>query len=377
MPSELRVLLLAQTPPPHHGQALMLEHLAHAKLSRVRLVHVRMAFSTTTRTVGRFELRKLAHLITVIARAVRARLRHGTSMLVFPPAGPNRNPVLRDIVLLLALRPLFKHVVFTFHAAGVSEFLESCPWPVRALAKRAYAHPDGAIILSSRLPPDADRFHARRVAVVPNGIQDVAGNEPIVRDRGRAARILFVGLLTASKGVLVLLEAARRLKSSGAAFEIVFVGDFDSPEFEASARSACEAHGVSDVVRFLGPIHGPSRWDQFRDADILCLPSHYASEALPLVIIEAMMFRLPVVATRWRGIPDLVDDGETGILVRPEDSADLAHAIERLILDANLRYEMGERARRRFVERFTLDEHLRRTEEFLLTVAADRQSPTR
>ena len=373
---ELGVLLVGQTPPPHHGQALMLERLANARFSRVRLVHVRMAFSATPQSVGRFELRKVAHLLALIVKVVYARFRHGTPMLVFPPAPPNRTPVVRDVILLLVLRPLFQQVVFTFHAAGVSEFLESCPPILRALAKNAYAHPDGAIVLSSLLPPDAHRFHAARIAIIPNGIPDSAGDEPIARNSShRFARILFVGLLTESKGILVLIDAAKLLVESGARFEIVFVGDFDSAELESRVKSRCQAYGVSDVVRFLGPIHGPSRWEQFREADVLCLPSYYEAEALPLVIIEAMMYRLPVIATRWRGIPDLVADGVTGLLVQPKNADELAKAMQRLIVEPNLRQEMGELARRRFIEHFTLAEHLRRTEDFLLTVA--RRNPRR
>jgi glycosyltransferase involved in cell wall biosynthesis len=374
MQTELRVLLLAQTPPPHHGQALMLERLARATFSRIRVFHVRMAFSTTSHSIGRFEFRKLAHLVAVIARAIYVRFRHGTSMLVFPPAGPNRNPVLRDILLLIALRPLFEHVVFTFHAAGVSEFLESCPRNQRALARRAYASPDGAIVLSSLLPPDAQRFHAGRIAVIPNGIPDVATDTPIRREGRRAARVLYVGLLTESKGVLVLLDAARLLLESGATFELVFLGDFGSHEFEARARARCQANGVSDTVRFLGPIHGPARWEEFRAADVLCLPTYYESEALPLVIIEAMMYALPVIATRWRGIPDLVDDGRSGFLVPPGNSVELAGVMQRLLGDPALRKQMGHRARQRFVEEFTLDKHLRKTEEFLLAVAGEHRS---
>lgn len=371
MSAELRVLLLGQTPPPHHGQAIMLERLVEATFARVRLFHVRMAFSTTAESVGRAEFRKVVHLVAVIARVVYVRVRYGTTMLLFPPAGPNRNPVLRDVVLLLMLRPLFRRVVFTFHAAGVSAFLDRCPWILRAPARRAYARPDGAIVLSSLLPPDAQRFRARRIAVIPNGIPDDAGEAPIPRSAERSARILVVGLLTESKGPLVLLDAAQRLRASGARFEIGFLGDFASFEFEKKARALCDAYGLSAVVRFLGQIPGPDRWDQFRSADILCLPTFYESEALPLVIIEAMMHGLPVVATRWRGIPDLVEDGETGFLVPPAAPEELAAALQRLIHSPALRRAMGERARLRFVERFTLERHLQRTEAFLLAVSDD------
>jgi glycosyltransferase involved in cell wall biosynthesis len=81
------------------------------------------------------------------------------------------------------------------------------------------------------------------------------------------------------------------------------------------------------------------------------------------------MFGLPVVATRWRGIPAVVDDGVTGFLVPVRDPAALALALEQLILDAGLRQSLGAAGRRKYLEEFTIDRHLERLEEFLWHLA--------
>jgi glycosyltransferase involved in cell wall biosynthesis len=73
------------------------------------------------------------------------------------------------------------------------------------------------------------------------------------------------------------------------------------------------------------------------------------------VAIEAMMFGLPVVATDWRGLPDIVLNGETGFLVPPKDAKSIAERLERLISDPDLRRTMGAAGRRRYQEKFTIE----------------------
>jgi glycosyltransferase involved in cell wall biosynthesis len=147
------------------------------------------------------------------------------------------------------------------------------------------------------------------------------------------------------------------------------MGAFVSADAERRAKGFCERHGLGDVVSFAGTCVGAAKWEYYGAADIFCLPSYHESEALPVVVLEAMMFELPVVATRWRGIPDLVSDGITGMLVPVRDPNALAKALDVLLADRLLRRSMGARARTIFLERFTLERHLRDTEEFLVEVA--------
>src|SRR5690242_18259965 len=119
------ILVLGQTPPPYGGQAMMINRLVRARFSKIRIRHVRMAFSSSMREVGTFAGSKLVHLVATMCRALIARAKYHAKLLYFPPAGPSTNPVLRDIALLLVLRPFFEKTVFHFRAAGVSEFVAS------------------------------------------------------------------------------------------------------------------------------------------------------------------------------------------------------------------------------------------------------------
>lgn len=377
-PSSLRkprVLVMGQTPPPYHGQALMIEALVTAQAQRLELFHVRLGFSRSMSSLGKVGVWKMLHLLGVLFRAARLRLRRGVRVLYFAPGGPHLVPVGRDLLLLVALRPFFRRTILHFHAAGVSDYLASRPRWFRALARWAYGRPAGAIQTSALNPADGAFFGARRVAVIPNGIADAAAAYPLARRSPEdPVRILFVGIVTETKGILILLEAARAMALRRSDFEVWVMGQFVSPDFERTARRTCAKNGLEDVVSFLGERVGDSKWDCFRHADILCFPSFYESESFGNVAVEGMMFGLPVVATRWRGIPDVVDDGNTGLLVPIRDPAALAGALERLMDNPELRQTLGRNGRQKYLNEYTIEKHLERMVEFLHAVATTEEA---
>lgn len=350
-----RVLVVGQTPPPFGGQAVMIEQLLQGGLEGVELHHVRMAFSDEMDEIGRFRLAKLGHLAGLVARIAWARIRHRTPVLYYPPAGPNRLPLWRDLVVLLATRWLFRRTVFHFHAGGLTDWLPELTPAERLLAWLAYGAPDCAIRPSALDPPDGERLGARADRVIPHGIPDVRGSYPSPpRTAGAPPRILFAGVLCESKGVGVLLEAAVRLQARGVDFELDLMGRFGSPEFEAWTKDFLARKQLDARVRLLGVLTGADKWRAYAEADLFCLPSFFESESFGLVALEAMQFGLPVVATRWRGLPSLVADGESGRLVPIRDDGALADALTDLLRDADLRRRMGERGRARFERDFSL-----------------------
>ena len=350
-----RVLVVGQTPPPYHGQAMMTQRLLDANYERIALYHVRMAFSKSVASVGTFQLAKLWHMVAVVGRIVFCRFRYRVGTLYYMPAGPNLTPLLRDIFILTLARPLFRRTIFHFRAAGLSEFVEARGGLIRWLARRVYHAPDVAIHLSGRNPDDGGYFSAHRTQVVPNGLEDAARPYlPIERPATSPVRILFVGLLCESKGVLTLLAAVSLLHQEGVAVQVTLVGGFTSPDFEKEVIAYCRAHHLQDSVELAGVRQGDEKWQYFRQADIFCFPSHYESESFGNVAVEAMMFSLPVVATRWRGIPDIVDDGKTGWLVPIQDPESTAAALRQLIQHPEQRRRMGKAGRTKYETHYQL-----------------------
>jgi glycosyltransferase involved in cell wall biosynthesis len=354
----MRVLVVGQTPPPYGGQAVMIRQFLDHPPAGMQLFSVRMAFSADMESIGRFQLGKLWHLICLVLGVWVARWRHRVTVLYFPPAGPQRVPAYRDFVILGLTRFLFRHTVFHFHASGISLLYPRLNIVERALFRRAYSRPDVAILTSAANPADGAALAARHTLVVENGLPDAflrfAEEAHNGRTTARVPRILFVGALYESKGVRVLLEAARILWAQGAAFTLQVVGRFESPAFEAALRALVHESGLEDRVSFPGVLVGDDKWRAYAEADIFCNPTFFEAESFGLVNLEAMMFALPVVSTRWRGIPGVVQDGVSGFLAPVRDAATVAQHLASLLADAGLRQRMGQAGREIYVRRFSL-----------------------
>jgi glycosyltransferase involved in cell wall biosynthesis len=351
-----KVLVVGQTPPPYGGQAIMIEEILRIRRPGLELFHVRMDFSDDMDDMGKVKLKKVTRLVGLIAKIIRQRLATGADILYFPPAGPNRVPVIRDLAILLAVRWMFRKTVFHFHAGGLSEICPNLPSPIRWLVKWAYGKPDATIRLSELNPEDGRFLQSRCEYVIPYGIPDPASSTD-VPERGNKAQpvILYVAVLCESKGLLVLLDACGLLRKRGVEFSLEVMGRFESKEFERRALESIERQGLAGRVRFLGVQTGQTKFRSYAGADIFCFPTFFESETFGVVLLEAMAFSLPLVATRWRGIPSIVKDGETGYLTPIKDAGSVAEKLEPLLRDSDLRAAMGRKGRAQFEREFRLE----------------------
>jgi glycosyltransferase involved in cell wall biosynthesis len=163
--------------------------------------------------------------------------------------------------------------------------------------------------------------------------------------------VLTVGRMIGSKGTGLLLAAIAELVARGHDVEATLVGD--GPELAALQRQSREL-GLQGRVRFPGYVGQDDVRQLFADADVFCLPSF--SEGLPVVLMEAMAMQVAVVTTRITGVPELVDDGESGLLVTPGREDELLAALERVVSDADLRARMGAAGRAKVLREFDVDD---------------------
>ncbi|MFC5480661.1 glycosyltransferase family 4 protein [Massilia suwonensis] len=174
-----------------------------------------------------------------------------------------------------------------------------------------------------------------RVAVVPNAVSLPRGLE----DQAEPNRILFLGRVEAAKGVAELLDAVALLAPRFPALRLILAG---SGELDAWRREAAE-RGIAGRVELTGWLDAGACAEQLARASVFCLPSH--AEGLPMALLEAMAAGKAVVASAVGGIPEVLREGENGLLVPPRDGAALAGALARVLEDANLRARLGAQAR--------------------------------
>ena len=109
---------------------------------------------------------------------------------------------------------------------------------------------------------------------------------------------------------------------------------------------------LTEYIQVLGPLYGNDKINEFQNADIFVFPTK--NEAFPLVILEAFQYALPVISTFEGGIPDIVSDNKTGLLVETQNPEMLADKIAILLENKNLRIEMGRKGHEKFINNFTL-----------------------
>ena len=316
--------------------------------------------------VGKPQIGKVVHLAALIVQRLWCRARTRARVLYYPPAGPDLIPVLRDIAILLCTRWAFPRPCSTSTPPACRDRATATAAAALALLGGVRRAGPGHPHLELN-PPDGQRLKARRVAVVANGVRDhsLAQADHERRPDGPPV-VLYVGVLRESKGLLTLVEVCRRLHAHGLEFRLHLMGAFESRTFESTLHAAVADAGLEDRTTFLGVRSGDAQAASLRSSDNFCYPSYFESESFGRVLIEAMRFSLPVVATRWRGIPSVVADGENAILVPVRDPAQLEKALCTLLEDPQLRRTMGRRGRELYLERFT-EERFRRRMEALLS----------
>lgn len=202
----------------------------------------------------------------------------------------------------------------------------------------------------SQLFRNVSHEHWQKIKVIHCGIEP-AFYERASAQPGAERRLICVGRLCEQKGQLLLIEAARQLSDRGTEFELVLAGD---GEMRGDLETLIARYGLEKQVRITGWIGSDQVRDEILAARALVLPSF--AEGLPVVIMEAMALRRPVISTFVAGIPELVVPGEHGWLVPAGDVEALASAMH-ACLDASpgTIARMGVTARERVLERHNVD----------------------
>lgn len=191
-----------------------------------------------------------------------------------------------------------------------------------------------------------------KIAVIPNGIEIGDFDIPLSKEECKMKlglppnknMILFVGNLTPYKGPDVLVKAMPRIVEEIPDVELVFVG---SGKMRADMGKLSKKLGVEKYVKFAGFVEERLKPLYYRAADVFCLPSTMSTESFGIVNLEAMACSIPIVASDIGGVPDVIKDGENGLLVPPSDLGSLADAIIYLLENKDVRKNMGKNGRKK------------------------------
>jgi len=342
-------MLVGVVPPPIHGQSIATQALFSADLAPIRKVIVEIRSSKTLAAVGKFSLSKALGLIPLVARTWLKFATDRPPVLYYTAGSGAWIPFIRDFVFLSLCRPLFRRTLIHYHSGNLVEFVEASR--LRSIMGRfIYGRGAWTIRLGEHCP--APIYPGGRVFDVPNGI-DAPDDLPPHQPSG-SFRILFLGNLFKDKGVVDLIDAVSLLaEKNPVPITLSLIGGWPDEETRKEVESRIASLPANVTCPAPAPAYGPAKWHALSNHDVFAFPSYYSSENFPLVIIEAMAAGLPVIASDWRGIPSLVEDRETGLLVPPRDIHHLASALENLLLDPALRTRLAGNATAAYQEQLT------------------------
>lgn len=349
MGKKANILLVGQTPPPYHGQAVITAMLFDHEWQDLEIERLRMAFSDEISAVGKASLGKIFHLLGLIWKTWWIAFTKSPRVLYYLPASPNLAPVMRDFIYLAAVRWMFPKTVFHYHAGGLDQYLESKPW-LKNLTKWVYNNADISIDVNVTEPATGEYFDAKKNVVVMNGldVETVDGSES-----GAKFRVITMGMICEEKGILELVRTAKILKDQGVDFVWDVVGGWESDAFEAEVMKLIADLGVGSLIRFPGVLNGDAKWQAYANSDAMAFLSHHPTETFGLVLIEAMGMGLPVVTTKWRGIPHVVGGSGAAMLCDVKSPEQFAQALGVLAANADLRGEMSGNAVKYYEENYT------------------------
>ncbi|MEO9476971.1 MAG: glycosyltransferase family 4 protein [Cyclobacteriaceae bacterium] len=369
-----KVVVVGQTPPPYHGQAMMIEKLVNTEFDNIEIYHIRMSYSSQIDEIGRISIRKILHLFYLIFKTHVVFWKFKPSVLVYYPVGNRLGGVLRDWVYLLLTRGLFKKLVLNFQAAGLGEYIWSFNPLFRRMLCFPFMKPDLSILLTEGNPRDDQRLQSKRTAFIPNGIDDlfeeyrhlISSN---INDDNNF-NCIYLGMVKESKGVTDLIKGIDYLVNvkKFTRVQLRIVGSFASKEYETKVKNYVEHKSLVNYIIFEGLQVGDRKWEYLLNSDVLCFPTFFEKESFGNVIIEGFMMSKPVIGSNWRGTSTIIDDGLNGIIVDVHDYQGIGDAILQLSADRSKLQEMSSEARKKFINKYTLKHHLDMIEASLMSI---------
>lgn len=362
-----KVLFILHLPPPIHGAAVVGSYIKNSKFinDEFDAKYINLSTSINLNEIGKGGFKKIVTFLSLV-KNVASTIRRNKFDICYMSLTSSGPGFYKDLIIIIILKIANSNIIYHFHNKGVRQ--ASNNWINRFLYKYTFRNTK-SILLSAHLYSEIKMYvKADNIYYCSNGIPQLfpAFNkkDSSAMTYPAACKILYLSNMMVAKGVYVLLDALKILKSKEMVFDCCFVGAWSDITPELFKAKVAE-NGLANFISAHGPKYGDEKQSFLAEADVFVFPT--LNETFGLVTLEAMQCGLPVVSTWEGGIPDVVVNGETGFLI-PKNSADeLANKLELLIRLPDLRAKMGAAGKRRYEKLYTLDKF----ESNFITVVKD------
>ena len=346
-----KILFVLHLPPPVHGSAMVGKYIKDSPLvnSTFDAKFINLSTSKTIEEIGKKPYLKVSRYLKILYQVV-IRLIEDNPGTVYLAINAKDFGFYKDYPIAVLAKLFRKKLVLHYHNKGVRtnqhNFLDSILY--RKLFKNSKL-----ILLSEYLYHDVKKFVEREnVFLCPNGIPVLNTEQEDLFGNNMVTQLLFLSNLMESKGVLVLLGALKILKENGIKFHCNIVGGEGDISSRRLKKKIADLH-LEEYVTYLGVKYGNDKYEIFKASDLFLFPT--LNDCFPLVLLEAMMFGLPVISTNEGGIPDIVRNSETGFVIDRQNSNQLAEKINWFIDNPEQAVLFGKNGKEHFLGKYTLE----------------------
>lgn len=253
-------------------------------------------------------------------------------------------------------KPIINHI----HGADFDEFYVKASKEKKRLIKKVYGKCDVLIALS-------DEWKERLSQIVPKDKITIIENYSILHEDALTQRlnrpsnntVLFLGELGKRKGCYDIPAVAEKVLEKIPETSFV-LGGSGSSEDEAAIKKLCKDRGILSKVNFPGWVRGDQKDKLLREADVFLLPSY--NEGMPMSVLDAMGYGLPIVSTNVGGVSKIVHDGENGYCCEPGDVEVMSNGILKMLEDREVLGSMSKESFRIVKDGYSLESHLKQVE---------------
>jgi len=359
----MRVVISGQMPPPVGGQNLNVKRFYDLLESEpdIQAVHWRMEFTKDVKSFRKFEIGKFIELIRVVVRLIKLRLNGRIDSIIYSTGGPHLAPIIRDIILLPVACLLSKRVWVHFQAAGIAEKLPEIHPVLRKLLLWVYSRCYGGLALSDYGKRDPLALQMKHIEKLPNGLEDGEGDRDslslVDESDHYEVVMLYVGHICEDKGVPPLIRAFSEVSRIHPEIKLRLAGECLTPFTKEQLEVEIASSGAAEHIEVVGLCTGDSLKAQYQAADVLVFPSVAPYESFGLVLVEAMIWELPIVASNWRAGKEVLGQPLGGICYDIGASHDKALNLALLeMMNQRSKWASWGRANRdRYENHFSLD----------------------
>lgn len=366
-----RILFIMHMPPPTHGAAQMGKYIHDSELINEKFdcCYVNPSVSTKVGDVGKFNWSKVWHSFYILYAIIFNLIIHKPNLCYYTATTGEGPGVYMNVVIISILKLFRKKIVLHLHNKGCKRALtfgQKYHYAYKFMFRNAYV-----ILLSPNLYKDVENYVKKEnVFYCPNGIPAFEILTTKKTDKAnRPPHLLFLSNLLISKGILVLLDALEILSNRQCSYSCHIVGDETQEITSKDINQEIQKRSLQDNVYYLGRKIGLEKENEYANCDIFVFPT--LEETFGIVILEAMQHKKPVIATIEGGIPDIIENDITGMLVQKDDCKELANKIQELMYDEQKMANMGQCAYQKFIQKYTVIKYEERMYNILTTLTIE------